>query len=212
MDYLVEPMAIEERSFAIIERRINRKIFSEEELEIAKRVVHATADFEFARLMRFNQNAVESGIDALRAGWDVVTDTRMARAGIRRILASKFGSRVKCYSVSKKAREMAEEMGITRAMAGIMIAAEEPKNRIFVIGNAPTALFKLNELIKKGKISPALVVGVPVGFVGAKEAKEELLQLPVPSIAVKGCKGGTPVAVAIVNALLLLAERRDRVE
>jgi len=108
--------------------------------------------------------------------------------------------------------EIAKEQGITRAMAGVIVSAQEPKNRIFVIGNSPTALFKLNELIREGKINPALVVGVPVGFVGAKEAKEELLELPVPSIVVQGCKGGTPAAVAIMNALLILAERRGKLE
>ncbi|KXG77744.1 Cobalt-precorrin-8 methylmutase [Fervidicola ferrireducens] len=212
MEYLKDPRAIEEKSFDIIKKGIEKNLYSDEELEVVKRVVHATADFEFARLIKFSNGAVEAGIKAIKAGWSIVTDTRMARAGIKRELAKSFGVRVRCYSSSKEAEKMARERNITRAMAAIILSSYETENKIFVIGNAPTALFKLNELIREGKVYPALVVGVPVGFVGAKESKEELVELPVPSIVVQGCKGGTPVAVAIINALLSLAERRDEVE
>lgn len=209
--YLKDPKAIEEKSFDFIRKGIDKNLYSREELEVVKRVVHATADFEFARLIKFNNGAVEAGIRAIRMGCNIVTDTRMARAGIKRKLARSFGIRVRCYASSKEAEKMAEK-NMTRAMAAVILSSRDPENKIFVIGNAPTALFKLNELVREGKVSPALVVGVPVGFVGAKESKEELLKLPVPSIVVRGCKGGTPVAVAIVNALLLLAERRDGIE
>ncbi|ADL07091.1 precorrin-8X methylmutase [Thermosediminibacter oceani] len=202
VNYIKDPEAIEKKSFEIIRSRIDARRFSDGELAVVQRVIHATADFDYEEILEFSPDAVEKGLAALKAGCGIVTDTRMAQAGINRRALEALGCRILCYVDDPEAVAIARERGITRSMAAMELASKDPKNLIFAIGNAPTALFKLAELIQEGKVRPSLVVGVPVGFVGAAESKETLFRLRVPSIITRGRKGGTTVAVSIVNALL----------
>lgn len=204
-----EPDAITTKSFEIIEEKLRGQVFDPEEFPIIRRVIHATADFDFAHLLRFHPRAVRAGIEALRAGGTVVTDVRMVEVGIRQDLVRAVGGRTLCFVHNTEVAQMAEALGETRSAVAMQRAAEKEKG-IFVIGSAPTALFVLLHLVEEGKVSPSLIVGVPVGFVGATEAKEALMALEsIPWIASVGCKGGSAVAVAIVNALLLRAAGQD---
>lgn len=204
LKYIKDPRLIEKKSFEIIESCIDRANFDDKELAIVKRVIHATADFEYARILKFSKEAVDEGLNALRKGCRIITDTRMTEAGINKRALKAAGCEVGCYIDHPDAARISRELGITRAMASIIMAAGNKDNRIFAIGNAPTALFKLVELVKKGTLSPALVIGVPVGFVGAGESKDALSNLDVPHIITGGRKGGSTVAAAVVNALLYM--------
>lgn len=209
MQYEKNPVTIERESFRIIREHLTLKKFSRKELLIVERVIHATADFEYAELLSFSKEAIASGIEALKRRCPIVTDTRMAEAGINRSLLQALGGRVICSLNESKAERVAEEQNITRAMVSIIRIAEREKEAIFLIGNAPTALFTLLELFQMEKVQSPLVIGVPVGFVGAREAKEALREYPVPSITTRGPKGGTSVAVAILHALFLLAKEEN---
>ncbi len=199
-----EAEEIERKSFTLIEDKLT---FPRPEKDIITRVVHATADFSFAELFVFKDNPVHRGVEAVLGGKNIITDVNMVKAGISP-RAAKYGCRVKCFMAAKSTRALAEEEGITRARAAFRLNKAELQGNIVVVGNSPTALLELAELVKLGT-NPSLVVAAPVGFVKAKESKEEVLKLPVPCIAVKGEKGGTPVAVAIVNALIKLAEKNE---
>lgn len=173
-----------------------------EELPIVKRVIHTTADFDFAANMRFSAGAVSSARAALKKGVSIVTDTNMAAAGINKRACARFGVPVVCRMADSEVRSNAEARGVTRAVVSMEAAAEATPGAIFAIGNAPTALLRLCELIEEGRCAPALVIGVPVGFVNVVESKERLLATDVPYITALGRKGGSTVASAIVNALL----------
>lgn len=204
-DYITSPQAIETRSFEIISQELGAHSFpSEAEARIVKRIIHTTADFEFARLTHFSSGAIEAGMQALRDGADIVTDTRMAAAGINKTRLAEYGGAVHCYMSDVDVAETAKAEGITRAMAAMRKAAQEPTPRIFAIGNAPTALFALKELIEQGRIAPALIIGVPVGFVGAAESKAALETLAVPHMLTRGRKGGSAIAACMVNAMLYM--------
>ncbi|MCX6089247.1 MAG: precorrin-8X methylmutase [Candidatus Atribacteria bacterium] len=210
MKYIRDPLEIEKNSNKIIDARLDRGKFDEREWIVVKRVVHATADFEYARVMEFSPDAVGKGLSALRRGCRIVTDTRMAEAGINKRLVKDAGCDVRSYGDHLDVAIISREFGITRAMASMMIAAEEGKNGIFAIGNAPTALFKLVELVQDGKVCPDLIIGVPVGLVGAAASKEALSTISIPYLITRGEKGGSVVAVAIINVLLsLLSIRPD---
>lgn len=209
MDYMKSPMGIEKRSFEIIGSEMkNEDAFTKEELSIVKRVIHTTADFEYEDLIDISKGAIEAGICALKNGAKIYTDTNMAMAGMNKKALKELKASVSCYVSLEEVFKLAKEKGITRSMAGVELAAKEDVD-IFVFGNAPTALFKLRELIKEGKAKPKLIVAVPVGFVGASESKEDLEDLGVPFIRVKGRKGGSTVAAAIINALLYMNYERD---
>lgn len=206
----IKPLEIEAESFRIIESefadetgsQINN--YSKEEFAVMRRVIHATGDFGFAANLRFHGQAIAAGIAAIRAGKNVLTDVNMAAAGISRPYLGKFGGHVICRVGEVEVAERASRLGLTRSETALAMAAEDNVG-IVAIGNAPTALLALMELIEAGTISPDLVVGVPVGFVNAAESKELLSQKNYPFITALGRKGGSPVAVAIVNALLRLA-------
>lgn len=204
MIYFRDPQVIEAESFRIIRAALAGKGFPFLEQVVIERVIHATADFSYAEQLRFSPGAVESGIVALRRGCPVVTDTRMAWMGINRKLAEALGVEVRCAPNAEGVEELARKWKITRAMASILCEAERKEDAIFLIGNAPTALFALVELFREGKVNAPLVIGVPVGLVGAQEAKEALRATSLPSITTVGPKGGTPVAVAILHALFKL--------
>ncbi len=198
----IKPMDIEKRSFEIITELLgDRKLDPENELVI-KRVIHTSADFDYADNLVFSEHAVIRGIEALRGGCDIVTDTQMAKAGINKTILGKLGGEVHCFMSDPDVAAEAKARGITRAIVSMERAAKLEKPCIFAIGNAPTALVSLHELILNKKIDPALVIGVPVGFVNVVESKEMILELPIPHIVARGRKGGSNVAAAICNALL----------
>ncbi|HET8760225.1 MAG TPA: precorrin-8X methylmutase [Nitrospiria bacterium] len=202
---IVDPERIEAESFRIIEDELGPHEFGPPEFQIVRRVIHASADFEFARQLRFHPRAVAAGIEALRRGVDVVADVEMVQAGISKAGLARFGGGVRCFISDADVIAEAKAAGVTRAIMSMRKAAREVQGGIYAIGNAPTALFELIRLIQAGEARPDLVVGVPVGFVSAAESKDALAGLDWPFITALGRKGGTPAAVATVNALLRMA-------
>ena len=201
---IIKPMDIEKRSFEIISGFLAEQgieLDPKNELVI-KRVIHTTADFDYVSNLVFSENAVKTGIDALRAGCDVVTDTQMARSGINRSVLAKLGGEAHCFMSDADVAAEAKARGVTRAFVSMEKASRLEKPVIFAIGNAPTALIALDELIKAGRLSPKLIIGVPVGFVNVVESKELIISSGVPHIVARGRKGGSNVAASIVNALL----------
>jgi precorrin-8X/cobalt-precorrin-8 methylmutase len=201
---ILDPQKIEEESFRIIEGELGAHAFSAPEFQVVRRVIHASADFEFAKNLRFHPEAVSSGVAALKKGGTIVADVEMIQSGISKVNLKQFGGEVQCYISDEDVMTEAKALGITRAICSIRKAVKTGA-LIYAIGNAPTALFELIRLVKEGAVHPALIVGVPVGFVSAVESKDALLEIETPFITSIGRKGGTPVAVAIVNALLRLA-------
>ena len=204
----VKPMDIEKRSFAIITELLgDTKLDPENELVI-KRVIHTSADFDYVQNLVFSEHAVAKGIEALRGGCDIVTDTQMARAGINKTILSKLGGQVHCFMSDPDVAAEAKERSITRAIVSMERAAKLPKPCIFAIGNAPTALISLHEQMQAGKLNPALIIGVPVGFVNVVESKERIIEAgAAPYIVARGRKGGSNVAAAICNAMLYQIRR-----
>ncbi len=200
---------IEGESFRIIDGMVDLSRFSPREQPVVKRVIHATGDTEYADLIVFGRGAIEAGLTALSKGVDVITDVRMVEVGINARRLSGLGGKVRCFISTREVMDRWREYGPTRAAAAMRMASPYLEGSIVAIGNAPTALMELVEMVKEG-VKPALVVGTPVGFVDAVEAKERLMELSIPYISVRGRKGGSPVAVAIVNALLILAEGFSR--
>lgn len=200
----VEPADIERRSFEIISAELGDRAFDPLEEPVIKRCIHTSADFEYADSLVFSEGAVERGLEALRDGADIVTDTQMAKAGINRKRLAAFGGEVYNFISDEDVAEEAARRGCTRSAVCMEKAAGLGGKLIFAIGNAPTALIRICELICEGKLHPELVIGVPVGFVNVVQSKELLLQTEVPSIAARGRKGGSNIAACIVNALLYM--------
>ncbi|MBQ1357759.1 MAG: precorrin-8X methylmutase [Oscillospiraceae bacterium] len=198
---ITDPREIEKRSLEIIESELTVDI-PQENLAVVKRVIHTTADFDYAVNLAFSEGAVEKALEALRSGCDIVTDTQMAKSGINKAAAEKLGCAVHCFMSDPDVAAEAKERGCTRAKVSMEKAARVAGSGIFAIGNAPTALIMLREMIEEGRISPKLVVGVPVGFVNVVESKEEIMRTGVPYIVARGRKGGSTVAAAIINALM----------
>lgn len=207
MDYLKNPMGIEEKSFEIIGDEMGEHSFSDDELLIVKRTIHTTADFEYKDLVDISKDAISTAKELFSNGATIYTDTNMALNGINKMALAKTNSKVICYVNEPEVHKVAKEKGITRSMAAVEKACADNVD-IFVFGNAPTALFRLKELIKEGKAKPKLIVAVPVGFVGAAESKENMDELNIPYIRVKGRKGGSTVAAAIINALMYMIVER----
>ncbi|MGN1409899.1 MAG: precorrin-8X methylmutase [Eubacteriales bacterium] len=196
-----DPNAIEQRSMEIIESELKVEIPPENKA-VVKRVIHCTADFDYAVNLAFSDGAVAKALDALRRGCDIVTDTQMAKSGINKAAAAKLGCEIHCFMSDADVAEEAKKRGSTRAVVSMEKASKLEKPVIFAIGNAPTALLCLREMIDGGKIRPELVIGVPVGFVNILEAKDAIMDAGVPYIVARGRKGGSNVAAAIVNALM----------
>ncbi|MDP2661575.1 MAG: precorrin-8X methylmutase [Dehalococcoidia bacterium] len=203
--YRVPPDEIEARSFEIIGGLIPTSRYSSDELEIVKRVVHTTGDPSIVDHLRIHPRAIASGLAAIKSGSVLFTDVKMAAAGVNRQLASRFGCEVACLIDDPAVAEEAMRQSVTRAAAGVSHFSGQLEGAIVAIGNAPTALLALLDLVDSGCPPPALVIGVPVGFVGAAEAKKELVDRDLSSITVEGTRGGSTIAVAIVNALLKIA-------
>lgn len=201
---IIRPMEIEKRSFEIISSVLaDMNVTLDPENEpVIKRVIHTTADFDYVNNLVFSEGAVKKGIEALKSGCDIVTDTQMARSGISKAALSSLGGQAHCFMSDEDVAAEAKARGVTRAAVSMEKAAGLTKPLIFAIGNAPTALIALDELIKAGRLEPELVIGVPVGFVNVVESKELIIASEVPHIVARGRKGGSNVAAAIVNALL----------
>lgn len=202
----MRPEEIEAESMRLIRLELASYGFSAPEFAIVSRVVHATADPDFARYIRFHPQAIAAGIEALRHGCCIVTDVRMVEAGISKRRLASFGVQTVCGIDSPEVVAMAATTGETRAALAMRHCAKQMQGAIVAIGNAPTALLEVIRLCREGAVHPALIVGVPVGYVQAAEFKSGLLELDFPYITIMGRKGGSAVAVAIVNALLRLAE------
>ena len=199
----IRPADIEKRSFEIITEILGDRVLDPENEAVIKRAIHTTADFDYADNLVFSDHAVTKGIEALKSGCDIVTDTQMARAGINKTILARLGGEVHCFMSDPDVAAEAKERGITRAIVSMEKAARLEKPCIFAIGNAPTALICLKDLMDQGKLSPALIIGVPVGFVNVVESKERIIEdSRAPFIVARGRKGGSNVAAAICNALL----------
>lgn len=203
----IKPMDIEKRSMEIIAEHLGDAVIDAENRDVLMRVIHTTADFDYVENLKFSAGAVSAGIDALKSGAHIVTDTNMAFAGINKKLVKQLGGDVHCFMADTEVAEKAKAQGITRAAVAVEKACELKNELIFAVGNAPTALIKLDEMIKQHKVKPKLIIGVPVGFVNVVEAKEIIMQSGIPYIVAKGNKGGSNVAAAICNALLYKIRR-----
>ena len=199
---IVTPREIEQRSMETITKELNGRTWPEPEFSVIKRCIHTSADFDYADNLCFSPNACQIGIEALKNGADIVTDTKMAMSGINKNKLATFGGQVHCYISDPDVVEEAKARGCTRSTVSMERGAKIDKPVIFVIGNAPTALIELDRLIKEGAVKPALIVGVPVGFVNVVESKELIMQAGVPYIVARGRKGGSNIGAAIINALL----------
>lgn len=207
MDYIKKPGVIEEKSFQIIGEELGPNNFTYRELLIIKRVIHTTADFEYRDLLYIRPGAIDDALKLLREGTTIYTDTNMILAGINKRALKTLNCSAVSYVAEDEIAQISKDRGITRSMAAIEKASEEGIN-FFVIGNAPTALYKLKELVEEGKCNPSFVIAVPVGFVGAAQSKKDFEELTLPMITVRGRKGGSTVAAAIVNALLYMLVNR----
>ena len=204
MSDIYKPMEIEAESFRIITEEISqmgRKV-PEEYADVIKRVIHTTADFSYLDTLYFSKDCRKLAEAALQDGCKVITDTNMVKAGIHKSSLERLGGEALCYMADEEVARLAKERQVTRAQISIEKTASAKEDYIYVIGNAPTALLRLVELTKEGKLAPRFVIGAPVGFVNVVEAKERLIDSGIPCIAVRGRKGGSNVAAAIFNALL----------
>lgn len=206
----VRPQDIEKRSFAIISKELEEKgiVLSKEQELVTKRAIHTSADFDYAKTMTYSAHAVGIAKKLIQNGADIVTDTNMALAGVNKKELAKYGGEAHCFMAEEEVAKIAKERGVTRAAVSMEKAAQIEKPVIFAIGNAPTALIELYEMIKSGKYRPAFIIGVPVGFVNVEAAKDLILKTDVPYIINRGRKGGSNIAAAICNALLY--ELRDK--
>ena len=212
MNPVMKPAEIEKRSFAIITEELGGRTFPEGQDEIVKRVIHTSADFDYADNLVFSPDAVEKAKAALLQGATVVTDTNMALSGVSKPVLAKLGGQAVCFMADAEVAREAKARGVTRAAVSMEHAAKLEGPLIFAIGNAPTALIRLHEMIGAGAVTPALVIGVPVGFVNVVESKELFLGGQTPYIIARGRKGGSNVAAAIVNALLYQLYTREGFE
>ncbi len=200
-------MEIENKSMDIIDQVMGDTSFTEEELIIAKRMIHTTGDFEYRKIIEFKNDFINFAKNSILDGKTIFTDTRMAFMGINKPALEKANCQLKCYRDDERVFKMSKELGTTRSACAVDLAVQDGID-IFVIGNAPTALFRILELYKEGKVNPKFIVGVPVGFVGAAESKEYLRGFDLPSISTLGYKGGSNVAASIINALLYMVVGR----
>ena len=201
----MKPEEIEVQSFKIIDAEAGRHDFSSEQWPIVRRMIHTSADFEYLQTVRFHPEAIAAGIAAIKNGKTIITDTNMARIGIRSYDLERFGAEVKCFMADQEIAQIAKAKQTTRAAAAVDAALEEMNGGIYVVGNAPTALLYLIECMQANRARPALVIGLPVGFVNAAESKDALMATNYPYISNAGRKGGSNVAASVVNALIKLA-------
>ena len=204
--------SIEDKSMEIIENEIGSHPYSKDEWSIVRRVIHSTADFDFARqnMIIFHKNAISSGINALKNGCNIIVDVNGVIGGLNKENLKEFGNKAICNISEPKIVEEAKKLNKTRAQTSMRMAASEMNGGVVVIGNAPTALVEVIQMIRENVTRPSLVIGIPVGFVCAVESKEELQTIDTPYISNKGRKGGSPCASAIVNALFKLVKEKSK--
>lgn len=202
---IVKPEAIEAESFRIIDSEVGPHLFDEQQWPVVRRIIHTTADFDFAETTHFSFRAVESALEALRDGAKILCDTNMVLSGVNKTRLKALGGEIVCHVADPEVAAQAKAEGVTRSIMALRKGVAEGCN-VFLIGNAPTALFELLRLAEHSEVDPALVVGVPVGFVGAVESKEALHHSDLPHICCRGRKGGSAIAAAIMNALMIQAE------
>ena len=205
--YIKNPMEIENKSMDIIDEIMGDTTFNEEEMVIAKRMIHTTGDFDYRKIIVIKNEFIHEAKGNILSGTKIFTDTKMAYMGINKPALAKANCELKCFIDDERVFKMSKELGTTRSACAVDLAVEEGIDA-FVIGNAPTALFRILELVKEGKVNPKFIVGVPVGFVGAAESKEYLREFDIPSISTVGYKGGSNVAASIINALLYMVVGR----
>lgn len=207
MDFIKQPMAIEDKSFEIISPHLKNLNLTEEETKIYSRIIHASGDVEYTPIIKISADAITAIKNAILEGANIFTDVEMVRTGINKRTLKKFGGEVFCKVADEEIKKFAAENNITRSMAAMRSFGKSLNNSIVAIGNAPTALFEVLRLVREENILPAVIIGVPVGFVGAADSKNELAkQNKIPYITVEGTKGGSPIAVAAVNAILYLLD------
>jgi len=199
---IVKPAEIEKRSMEIITSELNGRTWPEPEFSVVKRCIHTSADFDYAENLVFSENSTAIAMEALKKGATIVTDTKMAAAGINKKTLAKLGGRVCCFMSDEDVAAEAKARGVTRASICMERGAEISGPVIFAIGNAPTALIRLYEMIQEGTVKPELIIGVPVGFVNVVESKELIMKAGVPFIVARGRKGGSNIAATICNALM----------
>jgi len=202
----MKPEEIEKLSFSIIDEEAGSHGFKREEWNIVRRMIHTSADFEYIHSIRFSGDPIAVGIKAIQAGKNIITDTQMALAGIRKKSIEHFGGSVSCLISDRDVAAKAREEGTTRARMAVDLSMDALEGGIYAVGNAPTALLRLIELINGDRIKPALILGFPVGFVNAAESKALLAETDIPFITNEGRKGGSNIAASVVNALIILAE------
>ncbi|NBH61913.1 precorrin-8X methylmutase [Anaerotruncus sp. 80] len=197
----IKPDQIEAKSFEMIGEILGDKKLDSRYEAVIKRCIHTSADFEYADSLYFTDGIIETVQDAIRSGAYIVTDTKMAQAGINKKRIEAYGGKVLCFIADEDVAQEAKARGVTRSLVSMEKAAQLDRPVIFAIGNAPTALISICDLVKAGKLRPAAVIGVPVGFVNVVESKEQIIKLGVPAIVARGRKGGSNIAAAIVNAI-----------
>ena len=208
----LQPIEIEKRSFEILSQELEKRriVLPADQEPITKRVIHTSADFEYVDTLKYSPGAVAKAKELIRNGADIVTDTNMALSGINKKLLAGFGGQVHCFMADETIAELAKERKTTRAAVSMEMAARIEKPVIFAVGNAPTALIQLYEMLQRGSYRPAFIIGVPVGFVNVEAAKELIMETDVPYIVNKGRKGGSNIAAAICNAIIYtMADRRQ---
>lgn len=205
----IQPQEIEELSFQMIKDELGAHPFTDEQFPVVQRVIHASADFDLGRSLVFHPDAIRAGIEAIRNGRPLVADVQMVQVGVSKPRLEKYGGDVRVYISDPDVMAEAKRQNLTRAIISMQKAVKEAEGGIFAIGNAPTALLELIRLVKNGEARPGLIVGMPVGFVSAEESKAELAKLDIPFITNMGRKGGSPVTVAAVNAISLMATQLD---
>ena len=198
----VKPADIEKRSMEIIMSELGDKTFPEPELSIVKRCIHTSADFDYADNLYFSENSAKIAIEALKRGASIVTDTRMAYSGINKKRLEALGGKAYCFMDAPEVAKEAASRGVTRASVCMEKGAALTGEVIFAVGNAPTALIRLYEMIQAGQVKPALIIGIPVGFVNVVESKELIMKTDIPCIVARGRKGGSNIAATICNALI----------
>ena len=209
MEFIKMPMEIENKSMEIIAPYLSRLQLNEAETKVYSRMIHASGDTGYAELVRMHPDAIQAAQQALKAGCNIYTDVEMVRTGINKKKLASFGGEVKCLIADEEIAAVARREGITRSMAAMRSFGHALDGAIVAIGNAPTALFEVLRLVREEQVRPAVIIGIPVGFVGAADSKKELAENgTIPYITVEGTKGGSPIAASVVNAIMYLLDNR----
>ena len=209
MDYIKQPMEIENRSMEIIAPHLEGLNLDEAQTKVYSRMIHASGDVEYASVIKIHPDAIKATQEALKKGANIYTDVEMVRTGIHKASFNRYGGKIECRVSDPEIAKLAKEKGITRSMAAMRSFGKDLDGAIIAIGNAPTALFEVLRMVDEEGIKPAVIVGIPVGFVGAADSKELLAKnTKIPYITVEGTKGGSPIAASAINAIMYLLDNR----